>query len=165
MFKGGGERNCCSTSRTLPCQRELCCCTFRRVCPAGLPRARCAALGNACLTTATLFSYPCTNAVSHSHISRLHFAKRDITHHTVDGHGTRASPFQPPAFSHFQPPPHFHSYAGAGAAMSLHDLTFRDVEHLLPRDTLVVLNHSRVITARLHMAKQDTGGAVEVPPL
>lgn len=49
--------------------------------------------------------------------------------------------------------------------MALHDLTFRDVEHLLPRDTLVVLNHSRVITARLHMAKQDTGGAVEVPPL
>lgn len=48
--------------------------------------------------------------------------------------------------------------------MALHDLTFRDVEHLLPRDTLVVLNHSRVITARLHMAKQDTGGGVEVYP-
>lgn len=45
--------------------------------------------------------------------------------------------------------------------MRLRDLRFRQIEHLLPSGTLVVVNHSRVITARLFMAK-ETGGAVEV---
>ena len=42
------------------------------------------------------------------------------------------------------------------------DYVFRDLQSLLPSEALLVMNQSRVITARLLMNKEGTGGKAEV---
>lgn len=44
----------------------------------------------------------------------------------------------------------------------MRDYVFRDLHSLLPSEALLVMNQSRVITARLLMNKEGTGGKAEV---
>ena len=52
---------------------------------------------------------------------------------------------------------------GGGAAWGgLRHGRFKDIAHVLPRDSLIVMNDSRVVAGRLVLRKEGTGGAIEL---